>query len=241
MRDQYAGDLSDYLKFALLRVLAGDGRRLGIAWYYNNQVINRESDGQHLEWRENLAWRALDTELFDSLRMLPVRSVEALERANFWPQGTIFHGEAVPSRSQRAQWGAQMRASLADANLIFVDPDNGLGASPKKHATYEEMREFRSPKRVLVSIKFPGMVDHKSQLHDLHERLKLETGTSSGFTILTNASVPRKSDPRFFVQRPRWFSIIDGDALLLDKATRYVTALSSLPRASARIVAFGQH
>jgi hypothetical protein len=34
MRDQYAGDVSDVLKFAFLRALVGTDRRLGIAWYY---------------------------------------------------------------------------------------------------------------------------------------------------------------------------------------------------------------
>ena len=34
MRDQYAGNVSDVLKFAFLRALAGADRALGIAWYY---------------------------------------------------------------------------------------------------------------------------------------------------------------------------------------------------------------
>ncbi len=34
MRDQYAGDISDVLKFAFLRALSGVDRALGIAWYY---------------------------------------------------------------------------------------------------------------------------------------------------------------------------------------------------------------
>ena len=34
MRDQYAGDVSDVLKFALLRALARQDRTLGVAWYY---------------------------------------------------------------------------------------------------------------------------------------------------------------------------------------------------------------
>jgi hypothetical protein len=32
MQDRYAGDVGDYVKFALLRHLC-PGRRLGIAWY----------------------------------------------------------------------------------------------------------------------------------------------------------------------------------------------------------------
>jgi hypothetical protein len=32
VRDQYAGDVSDVLKFAFLRALAGNDRTLGVAW-----------------------------------------------------------------------------------------------------------------------------------------------------------------------------------------------------------------
>jgi hypothetical protein len=34
MRDQYVGDISDMLKFGLLRALAANDRKLDIAWYY---------------------------------------------------------------------------------------------------------------------------------------------------------------------------------------------------------------
>jgi hypothetical protein len=51
MRDQYAGDISDVLKFAFLRALAGKDRTLGIAWYYapgddgrKRQTLTADSD-----------------------------------------------------------------------------------------------------------------------------------------------------------------------------------------------------
>lgn len=40
MRDQYAGDVSDFLKFAFLRALAGEDRILGIAWYYATPMMD---------------------------------------------------------------------------------------------------------------------------------------------------------------------------------------------------------
>ena len=56
MRDQYAGDVSDVLKFAFLRALAGADRTLGIAWYYAPGDDGRP-DGRHLEWRDEAAFR----------------------------------------------------------------------------------------------------------------------------------------------------------------------------------------
>ncbi len=59
MRDQYAGDVGDVLKFSFLRALARADRRLGIAWYYA-PGDNGRPDGRHLEWRDEPAWRRLD-------------------------------------------------------------------------------------------------------------------------------------------------------------------------------------
>jgi hypothetical protein len=56
MRDQYAGDISDVLKFAFLRTLAGQDKTLGVAWYYV-PVDDGGPDGQHLEWQGEAAKR----------------------------------------------------------------------------------------------------------------------------------------------------------------------------------------
>jgi hypothetical protein len=54
VRDQYAGDVRDALKFSFLRALAGGDRTPGIAWYYAPRDDGR-ADGQHLEWRSEPA------------------------------------------------------------------------------------------------------------------------------------------------------------------------------------------
>ncbi len=83
MRDQYSGDVSDVIKFAFLRALAGKDRTLGIAWYYAPSHDGR-SDGRHLEWRDEAAWRTLDEELHTGLATLPERSVPAKSGRGMW-------------------------------------------------------------------------------------------------------------------------------------------------------------
>ena len=73
MRDQYAGDISDLLKFCFLRALIDTDRTLGMAWYYVPGDDGRQ-DGRHLEWREDAAWQVLDADLHDNLSGLPERS-----------------------------------------------------------------------------------------------------------------------------------------------------------------------
>jgi hypothetical protein len=80
VRDQYAGDISDVLKFAFLRALADRDRTLGVARYYAPGDDGRV-DGRHLEWRDEPAWRQLDAQVHAGLSTLSERSIAALERA----------------------------------------------------------------------------------------------------------------------------------------------------------------
>ena len=233
MRDQYAGDVSDVLKFAFLRALAGKDRTLGIAWYYAPGDDGR-SDGRHLEWRDETAWRVLDEELHTGLAALPERSVAALERAMIWPEAALFHREPMPPRAGRSAWGIRKRSALDSADIVFLDPDNGIGEETEKHATFSEIRLLRKPGRAIVFITFPGRsMKHDALLQQLHERLAVETDAENIITLRTNVSVPDAERPRSYVQRQRWFTFIDPDAELIARARAFASNLTCIPRVRA--------
>lgn len=235
MRDQYAGDVSDVLKFAFLRALAGKDRTLGIAWYYAPGDDGRP-DGRHLEWRNEDAWRLLDEELHTGLSTLPERSVVALEQANIWPTGSLFHREPMPSRAERSTWNESLRATLNAADIVFLDPDNGLGTETEKHATYEEVRLLRRAGRMIAFITFPGKtMTHDALLDQLHGRLVVEADAERVVTLRTNVSVPRDPGSRYFVQRQRWFTMVDPDPVLVERAAAFASALKKVPRVSGRL------
>jgi hypothetical protein len=235
MRDQYVGDVSDVLKFAFLRALVGTDRTLGIAWYYALGDDGR-ADGRHLEWRDEETWRLLDEELHAGLATLPERSIAALERASIWPKGTLFYRERMPSRFQRSAWVMQMHSALEGADIVFLDPDNGVGAETEKHATFTEIRLLREPGRVIVFITFPGRnLKHDVLLEQLYECLAAEVGAERVITLRTNVSVPRATGSSSYVQRQRWFTVVDPDAELIVRAKAFTLALASVPRVRARL------
>jgi hypothetical protein len=116
--------VSDVLRFAFLRALAGSNRTLGVAWYYVPGHDGR-ADGRHLEWRDEAAWRQFGAQLHAGLSTLSERRIAALERSSIWPKATLFHREPVPCLL-RSAWGMQMRSTLDNADLVFLDPDNGI-------------------------------------------------------------------------------------------------------------------
>src|SRR5215472_11846020 len=142
MQNRYVGDIGDYLKLGILRALS-PGHRLGVAWWLRpDESHNR--DGRHTGYLQRPErWRRFDPELFDVLAEI-VRSgrrhVPALEGANLL-RGAVFASELMPMRGPgglrgqaRGDWFTRTADILADADFVFVDPDNGLQPSGFRYA-----------------------------------------------------------------------------------------------------------
>jgi hypothetical protein len=133
MQNRYTGDIGDYMKLGILRALSG-GYRLGVAWWlFPDEDHNK--DGRHISYlRQPLRWRQLDPQLFDALEEIVTsgrRYVRSLETANLLPSA-VFASTPIPSdptlrrRQVRRQWFTTVQRTLERADLVFVDPDNGL-------------------------------------------------------------------------------------------------------------------
>jgi hypothetical protein len=161
VQDRYAGDVGDFGKLALLRALS-PGRRLGVCWYRTDGVGETNNDGRHLAYLDRPErFRALDAELFEALRAFvddcragrSPRSVAALEALGVLPTDTAFHGQLCPrTLSARREWAAHMLAAMARADLVFLDPDNGLqtAAPGPKSAGLDELEALRRAGRSLL-------------------------------------------------------------------------------------------
>jgi hypothetical protein len=232
MRDQYAGDISDLLKLALLRALAKD-RSLGIAWYYN-ALHDGRPDGRHIEYLSEQRWSEFDPALMTALRSLTQRSVSALEQLPIWPEQIRFHRDPLPRATGRKEWAAAMNQALGGCRLVFLDPDNGLGETTLRHATFEEVKLLRRPgERALVLIKFPGRESFGAQEARYHDHLRTKTGVEHLLTMRTSVTVPAKNGavaPRF-----RWFTLLDPDDELAARFDVFANQLSRIRNVNAVI------
>lgn len=151
MQDRYVGDLGDFGKYGLLRALSrpAGGRSalsLGVVWYLVLDEIDT-TDGSrigYLNLPQNRAafFRDCDSSLFDTLRQLVncgQRSVASVSNSGILPAGTIFfrepltfNGLARDEKSRtafRAAWLAGACRTTAGCDLVFLDPDNGIGGA----------------------------------------------------------------------------------------------------------------
>jgi hypothetical protein len=160
MQNRYVGDIGDYLKLGILRALS-PGHLLGVAWWlFPGKGDN--NDGKHIGYlsRPDL-WRYFDPPLFDALGEIVAsgrRDIRALEGANIVPS-TIFASDLIPQRKQaREEWFASVQSTLEGADLVFVDPDNGLEPDGHSHGSgksgksilLSELRKLARPGRCLI-------------------------------------------------------------------------------------------
>jgi hypothetical protein len=153
MRHQCAGDVSDVLKIAFLRALAGADRTLGIAWYYE-PGDDGHADGRHLEWRNEQAWQQLDTQLHAGLSMLPERSIAALGARRSGRRSAC----SIASRCRRASFvthgNAKARHWMA-RTASFLTPTTGL-ARRRRSTPLSEIRLLGGLGERLCSSPFRG-------------------------------------------------------------------------------------
>ncbi len=155
MQRRYVGDIGDFGKYALLKALAGDELRLGVHWYLNAEE-EANTDGKFTDYQH---LRKYDPLLFDALQDLVRsghRSVSAVERAGILPTNTLFYSSPLASgggcdrAARRSAWNAGAVEVLAGADIVFMDPDNGLtrrpaslmGASAAKYVSPEEVGPY---------------------------------------------------------------------------------------------------
>lgn len=166
MQNRYVGDIGDYVKLAILRALA-PGRRLGIAWWlFPDETHNKDS--RHIDYLARPdQWRRFDPPLFDGLKAIiqrGERQVRALEP--LLPFDTVFCADVIPCVErpperrpvERLRWLAQVSQGLDKADLVFLDPDNGIAPetlgkmrrSAGKSVFAEEVAALRRPGRSIV-------------------------------------------------------------------------------------------
>src|SRR5580658_4948809 len=142
MQNRYVGDIGDYVKLGILRKLM-PGYRLGVAWWLFPDDVHNE-DGRHIGYlKQPVRWRHFDPTLFDALEAIVTsgrRDVRSLETANILP-GAVFASTPIPDgpflkrRQVRRQWFTTVQRTLEKADLVFVDPDNGLEPEGYRHGS----------------------------------------------------------------------------------------------------------
>jgi len=153
MKNQFVGDINDYYKYGLLRMLAGFGeKKLGVCWMLTPDRTEYLDDPRK--------WRKFDPELFDKLRrIVRARSVRRIEKAGILCRARFYREPFKAGSRHRGKYFDEMLGKFAATYLVFFDPDVGLAPSAGKYRNKwlqvnELGRAFEEGHSVLV-IQFP--------------------------------------------------------------------------------------
>ena len=150
MQNRYVGDIGDFGKYGLLRALCrvpesssfNQPLRLSIVWYlYPNESHN--ADGKHIGYLSRTSanhakFRACDLPLYESLRRLVVannRHVGGVKESGIFPSDALYYERSLSyalresrhsRQAARKEWLGGSLEATAGADLVFVDPDNGI-------------------------------------------------------------------------------------------------------------------
>jgi len=187
MQDRYAGDVGDFGKFALLKFLFDNANnKIGVIWYrFPNESHN--NDGGHIEYVNDSKFYSCDKDLCHKLSVVLFcgRSIFSLENAKLLSANTVYFSDPIDSHlkfpsqkqidkegrnSSRKEWLRKAINKIADCNVIFLDPDNGLEIAScskiyqlksGKFAYYSEIND-------LLKGQTTGVIYHHLNRHKLH-------------------------------------------------------------------------
>lgn len=164
MQDKYAGDVTDFFKFFLLKkVQSICNKKIGINWYVPSQnTINRETsnDGRIINWLNNEEIINLDLELSSKLKNVisGERTIAGIEDIVFNKNDFIFFNK--PMEADRNYWFNESLKAMNNAEIIFLDPDNGFKEGDfykkpsEKHALSTEIKQYYNNGQSIILINF---------------------------------------------------------------------------------------
>ena len=197
MKNQYFGDINDFKKYGLLRILGGNGEiETAVCWVLTED--DSGSDGRRIGYLEQPEiWQKYDPILYEHLRenvlIKGIRAVDVIEQGNILVN-CRFYSEIVRDDSRERDIYFDKFFEFAEgADLVFFDPDNGLEVKSvprgkKKSSKYvywsEVEKSYNSGHSILLYQHFPRK-PRESFIRSLIQRFRVLEGVRTVFSYCT--------------------------------------------------------
>jgi len=187
MKNQYFGDINDYKKYSLLRLLSSYGQiETVVCWVLTHD--DDGSDGNRTKYlKQPDIWRRYDPTLYEYLQKnvlrRGIRDVKILETSDILAN-CRFYSEIVDDdiKSREAYFNGFLEFAKG-TDLVFFDPDNGLEVksvprgkrNSSKYLYWSEVKaSFKAGHSILIYQHFPRM-QRESFIRNLVQQFKAIT------------------------------------------------------------------
>jgi hypothetical protein len=128
MKNQYFGDINDYRKYGLIRILSAE---LSTTFCWMLTPDDPRPDGHRIHYLyDPSTWRKYDPEVYDFLYDHVIenktRRVSSLESSNLLTNCSFFNKTIDDNPSNRSIYLKNLLKFADSSSLIFFDPDNGI-------------------------------------------------------------------------------------------------------------------
>ncbi|HVS25805.1 MAG TPA: hypothetical protein VHE58_00590 [Burkholderiales bacterium] len=202
MKNQYFGDVNDYRKYGLLRLLfenPGSAMKLSVCWMLTSNDSRKDGEFRKYLSDKKHNWCAYDPELFKKLkksdRPRRGRSVKDAGIHNLLRNATYFSYPLGDSAAKRGEYFKFMQEKFGeqDVNLIFLDPDNGLetdsvgygGKDSSKYLYWDEVERV-AKKRSLIIYQHFRREPRNSFIQKQLANLKVHTNAAETHAFFTS-------------------------------------------------------
>ena len=186
MKNQYFGDINDYLKYGILRIIAAEtALRITVCWMLTGS--DGRPDGKKTRYLSDpSAWRHFDPPLFDALK----RAIESGQRCiDIAEDGALlptqsFQSEILPDELVlRHDYFCRLEEIASPCDLVFFDPDNGMEVKSKKkgrrnsakYLYWDEVQRISGMGKSMVVFQHFARMRRELFIRDLKARFESET------------------------------------------------------------------
>jgi hypothetical protein len=217
VKNQYFGDINDYRKYGLLRLLTNRGEiKTAVCWMLT--ADDGRGDGGFIGYVEQRRkWRNFDAPLFDRLHELVLtqnlRDVRGAETSSVLPASRFAPGFLPDDSDGRARYFDAFVDLARGCELVFFDPDNGIEVKSKPYGRKDSSkflywreieRLWSAGHSLLIYQHFPrvkrdAFVENKA--HQLTERTHAPEIISFRTSRVVFFLVPQADRLEFFEER----------------------------------------
>lgn len=193
MRNQFFGDVYDYIKYGLIRRLTNYGEiPSALCWMMREDEDNNE--GRITQFYEDLGVRSFDPPVFDllmAMRDRNERDVRVIERSGLLLNTRFFSRWLTDSKHDQEEYFREFFEKAKGRELVCFDPDTGMqgettatpdhAGSSKYLMRNEANRTFRRGHSLLI-------FQHKMQVEN-----------DEGYTERASRNLGRIEDATYFI------------------------------------------
>jgi hypothetical protein len=217
LKNQYFGDINDYRKYGLLRILTNYGEiKTAVCWMLTPD--DGRGDGGRVGYLLQPAkWRDLDPPLFDHLAEVVLRrgsrNVAEIGNSGILPS-CVFLSDTVPDdEKSREAYFQRLTDMTQGCDLVFFDPDNGIEVETKqvgrkgssKYIYWHEIEQFWNARHSLLIYQHFPRVQRDFFIEAKARQLMERTGAPEVISFRTSHVVfllaPQAERTGFFRKR----------------------------------------